>query len=85
MRLKTAVAAALVLIALPWLFFKVRLELAIRTECGEDRSAVARRGKYQEASAAGTMDQGQAGAASRTFWPPGGRLVYAGSISAWPD
>ncbi len=50
MRLKTAVAAALVLIALPWLFFKVRDELAIRTDAQAARRLVAA-GKYQEASA----------------------------------
>ena len=50
MRLKTAVAAALVLIALPWLFFKVRVELAIRTDAQAARRLLAE-GKYQEASA----------------------------------
>src|SRR6516165_673108 len=41
---------ALILIALPWLFFKVRVELAIRTDAQTARRLVAA-GKYQEASA----------------------------------
>jgi tetratricopeptide (TPR) repeat protein len=44
------ITVALVLIALPWLFFKVRTELAIRTDAQAARRLIAL-GKYQEAGA----------------------------------
>ena len=74
MRLKTAVAAALVLIALPWLFFKVRVELAIRTDAQTARRLVAAESTRRPAPRWNDGSRPSRARPRLISWPPRGAI-----------